>query len=361
VFLLWAITTVLSLSPHYSQTGFFAERVAWQMATENLKCFCTIITANFLPYVLALNESLLQFDDSIQLNVLISDRDEILIDAAKQFSNLRFYFANEICADGIAEKIRDKYRGADMDCFRWSMKPVFMRYLIKKKGFEKIIYVDSDVHFFGDYQFLFDELDQSNVLLTPHWRTSDPHVDSANFLHLYNAGLYNGGFVGANASAVDALDWWARACEFICVKDTSIGQFVDQTHLNLLPVYFDRVKILKHRGCNVANWNQVECRRVKKGEHVLINGDTPIIFIHFTKSTIRGILSGADAELDAYLQKYSNKLNKYGIDVQVYKNDQGSGEKKFTFQFFNPASYKNLYQKKLTKQKIRSLFQRFLS
>jgi hypothetical protein len=47
-------------------------------------------------------------------------------------------------------------------------------------------------------------------------------------------------------------------------KDPSHGQFVDQTHLNLLPIYFDHVKILKHRGCNVANWKQVECRREKK-------------------------------------------------------------------------------------------------
>ena len=263
------------------------------MVSHNSKSFCTISTADYLPYVLALNESILQFDSDIVLNVMISDKRGDYSEIKKKFPNLVFYFVKDFCQGGVAKQIYDKYRHADMDCFRWSMKPVFMKYLIQTLGYTKIIYVDNDIHFFNDYHFLFDALDQSTVLLTPHWRSSDPHIDFSNFAILYTSGLYNGGFVGANRRALDALDWWAMACEFVCVNNPSKGHFVDQTHLNLMPIYFDDVKILKHRGCNVANWNQIECRRVKHTDNmVLINGKTPIIFIHFTKSTIRGIEVG---------------------------------------------------------------------
>ena len=329
------------------------------MATENSKCFCTIITANYLPYVLALNESLLQFDASIRLNVLISDKNETDSGAVSEFPNICFFFADDICRGGISKKIKDKYQKTDMDAFRWSMKPVFMRYLILEKGFEKVIYIDCDVHFYGDWAFLFDALDRSNMLLSPHWRSSDPEKDFSNFILLYTSGLYNGGFVAANQKAIDALDWWAGACEFICVKDASKGQYVDQTHLNLLPIYFDKVEVLKHRGCNVANWNQMECRRIRGSDNkVRINGETPIVFIHFTKSTVRGILSGNDFELNEYLRKYAKRMSRYGIDIQASAGVDGAADKKRTSRFFNSPFFKKLDKNGLIKKRIQQLAQR---
>ncbi len=182
-----------------------------------------------------------------------------------------------------------------MDAFRWSMKPVLMKYLLEQKNVHKVIYLDCDIYFFGDYDFLFDELSRNNVLLSPHWRSSDPHKDPANFAMLYTEGLYNGGFAGANDAAIPALDWWAMACDYICVVDRARGMFVDQVHLNLLPVYFENIGILKHRGCNVANWNMIECERTLSGNNpeVLITGKYPIVFIHFAGSMIRGIFRGA--------------------------------------------------------------------
>ncbi len=196
------------------------------------------------------------------------------------------------------------------------MKPVLINYLLKEKLFEKVIYADCDIHFFDDYQFLLDELDVNNVLITPHWRSSDPHIDNTNFSILYTSGIYNGGFIGVNKYGTDVMDWWAKACEFVCIKDESKGMFVDQVHLNLLPVYFDKISILKHRGCNVANWNMVECGRslAMDKKTVMIAAQYPVVFIHFTKSTIDGILGGADGLLLPHLQQYYASINAYSSD-----------------------------------------------
>jgi lipopolysaccharide biosynthesis glycosyltransferase len=203
-----------------------------------------------------------------------------------------------------------------MDKFRWSMKSVFIKHLLEIENYNKVIYVDNDIHFFNDYNFLFDELDNNDILLTPHWSSSNPYLDEKHYSVLYTSGLFNAGFIGVNNNAVKALNWWAFACEYICEKNESKGQYVDQTHLNLFPIYFDNVKILKHRGCNVAKWNQIECKRtlIANGE-LYINKKYPIVFIHFTKCTIGETINGNDTLLMPYLIGFNDLLKKNGLPV----------------------------------------------
>lgn len=117
------------------------------------------------------------------------------------------------------------------------------------------------------------------------------------------------------------MNWWANACEFICIKDTAKGMFYDQVHLNLLPVYFEHVGIARHKGCNVANWNMVECKRSlnKDGASVIIAGEFEIIFIHFSQSTINGIENGTDPLLRPYLEQYVASVNLYN---EKYKSQE---------------------------------------
>jgi len=284
----------------------------------NSETFCTISTLDHMPYVFTLYDSLKRYHADIALNVLIADAEPGCVKDSERFPHMRLYGIDAVCRLGAGKKIFEKYHALSMDTFRWAMKPVFLKYLIEHAGCEKLVYVDNDIYFFDDYAFLFDEFNGSDVILTPHWRSSDPQADSTNFFTMYTSGLYNGGFVGVTRHALPALAWWASACLFVCEKNASQGQFVDQTHLNLLPIYFDRVKIIKHRGCNVANWNQVECRRVQKDGTVLINGTDPIVFIHFTNSTIRGIVKGDDALLAPFLSIYRENLQHYGVRLPLH-------------------------------------------
>lgn len=286
------------------------------------KSFCTISTLDYMPYVYTLYDSLKRYDADIVIDVFVSDAGRDSLRSMGRLPNVRFYCVEDVCKSGLGRNTYEKYHAVSMDKLRWSMKSVFLRYLIEHAGRQKVIYVDNDICFFNDYAFLFDELDSSDVILTPHWRSSDPHVDSKNFFTLNVDGLYNGGFVGVNKNAVRALEWWAMACLYVCEKNVATGQWDDQAHLNLLPIYFDNVKIIKHRGCNVANWNLVECTRVQTGDRVLINGKDPIVFMHFTKSTIRGILKGKDALLAPFLERYHENLKRYGVQLLTATGDE---------------------------------------
>jgi SAM-dependent methyltransferase len=275
------------------------------------RAFCTIITADYIHYALALNYSLLKYSSDIEMKIFISDSDIDFTDISNQYSNIEFIYLDELCETGIGRKIKKKYIASNMDCFRWSMKPVFINHLLSQ-GIDQVFYLDSDLYFFSPFDFLYKGLENHSVILTPHWRASDPHVDKANFAVLQTSGLYNAGFIGVSKEGIPAMDWWANVCEYKCIKSPEDGLFVDQAYLDQMPVYFDGIKIIRHRGCNVANWNQIECKRTLSSEgKVNINNTWDIVFIHFTNSTIIGIQNGNDTLLEPNLGEYLAILEKF--------------------------------------------------
>jgi hypothetical protein len=275
-----------------------------------MNAFCTIVDEHYVPFAKALSASIEQYDIKKQFFVLICNfepKPEHEDGAGIQWMNL-----SDIMGSVLAKEIIHKYlHQSKKNELRWALKPVLIAWLLDN-GLEKIIYTDCDIQFYSDYKFLFDELDKINVLLTPHWRSSDPLLDEFNFMQLYIYGLYNAGFVGVNSRSIEAMNWWARANLFICEVNSSKGQFVDQTHLNLLPVYFDGVEVLKHRGCNVAGWNLIECKRtLQENGSVLINDKWPVVFVHYSEATFYFIQHNQDPLLKPCLENYQMRVNNY--------------------------------------------------
>ncbi len=273
---------------------------------------CTIITANYLPYALALLESVRSFEPDVHFNIFISDTDAQSFSNSLNDRNVSFHFANDVCRSGIGQQIRDKYQTTDHDAFRWSCKPIFINHLIRINGYERVLYFDCDIYIFDAFRFLFDVLKKHHVLLTPHWRTKEPEIDSEEYRFLFNHGLYNAGFVGVNTQGTEAMDWWARCCLHSCARGSFEGEYVDQSILNLMPVYFEGVHVLRHKGCNVAIWNRHECRRVMQQDGTVKIDDTyPVVFIHFSA----GIPRSWDPMLGSYMDRFLTSLRRFDESV----------------------------------------------
>jgi hypothetical protein len=273
--------------------------------------FCTIITYSHLHYAYALNETLMEHGNA-SLCVLVVDCSPSELPAPSGQNNITFFTKEQAAQTDHFDIIFKKYYRENLDKFRWCMKPVFMIYLLNKLNLRKIIYIDPDCMIFDKYGFLFDELDNANILLSPHWRSMNPYKDSGNFSTNFTDGLYNGGFVGASINGQDALSWWAQACGYKCEKEPCNGFFDDQRYLDFLQSRFERVHALRHKGCNIAAWNIVDCKRTPDSTgKILINEKWPIVFIHFTASTMRAILSGRDKHLLHYLEKQNKLLKQF--------------------------------------------------
>ena len=269
------------------------------------KTFCTIATKSHIPYVLALYESLKEYDKDILLNACIID-DEPKKD---EFEGLKFYPLKVLSKNKIGKLIIKKY-GKNQDKLRWGLKSVFIDFLITKKKYDKVIYVDTDIHFFNNYNFLFSLLDKYSILLTPHWREFFPS-QGRGFKIFIKDGFFNAGFIGCNKEGVDAIRWWSSCCLYKIERDYCKGFYDDQKYLDLIPLIFKNVRILNHKGCNVAEWNKVVCKRTKVKKEVLINKKWPIIFIHFTESLIKRIEKGKEELILEYYKKYKNRLKKF--------------------------------------------------
>jgi SAM-dependent methyltransferase len=290
--------------------------------------FCTIITWNYMEYAVTLYHSLREYEPAVDFHVLVVDRDYVEYPGlCETYPNLTIHFCETICGHGLGAAILKKYGGASADCTRWSLKPVFLSYLISR-GYDQAFFLDPDLYFYSSPRILLEELGNQGILLTPHWRSSDPDRDRVNFAILQTSGLFNAGCVGATEAGLRGLEWWARVCLHECVKAPERGLFVDQAYLDLLPIYFESVKILRHRGCNVANWNQIECQREENQPGVITINGFPLVFVHFTASTIHGIEAGDDPLLRDHLARYRAALDankKWALPLQEAETGGDAG------------------------------------
>ena len=267
--------------------------------------FCTITTISHLYKVYALAESLKNQQHPFLLNVLIIDDDRDF-----EFENCSFLKLADIQAQQGAAEIIKKYK-SNKDKLRWSLKPVLMKYLLLQPGTNGLIYLDNDLYFFSEYAFLFELLNSHSFLLTPHYYKNDPN-ENQNWLEAnFRIGLYNAGFVGANKSALNTLQWWADCCLYRCEKNSFRGLFDDQKYLDIIPIIETTALILRHKGCNVAGWNAEICKREIVDRRVLIDGKFEIVFIHFNENTIREIVEGSDFILFNYYRTYIEALKKF--------------------------------------------------
>ena len=271
--------------------------------------FCTITTADHLYKTLSLYDSVRAIHPDVYMHALCIDE----LYEVTTSDNIGFYKISDLAGMTAADTILSKY-SQSKDKLRWSLKPVFLRYLLENKT-DKVIYADNDIYFYDDYAFLFEMLDEHDFLLTPHHYPRDPTKEQ-NWLEAnYKVGLYNAGFVGVNKAAIPTLQWWAECCAYRCEKNPLRGTFDDQKYLDLIPVIDENAHIVRHKGCNVADWNRTVISRSEKNGKVILNDKYPLIFIHYNGTTVRAIDEGREPCLKESLNIYLQNIKQHKPDI----------------------------------------------
>jgi hypothetical protein len=201
--------------------------------------------------------------------------------------------------------------------------------LFEKTGAKHLVYLDPDIWVLRPLDGLLAHFRGANILLTPHQTQPDSRDDVIrdNELGSLRHGVYNLGFLGLKRSeeTFRFLHWWNYRLMKFCYDQVVEGLFTDQKWIDLVPVFFENVAVLKSPGFNVSTWNLSQRRitRTERGE-LEANG-VPIGFFHFS-----GYDSGAqkimmkkyglgDPEVFRLREKYDRELSR--IELARYQRN----------------------------------------
>lgn len=212
-----------------------------------------------------------------------------------------------------------------------AVKPFFIKYLYHRDvNVSKVIYLDPDILVLGSLNQLLDNLTKYMLVVTPHGVTSsDLPGGISTELDMLGTGIYNLGFLGTSRKPriFEFLEWWGRRLESYCYYQPQNSLFVDQLWMILVPHFFGDVYVENDFGYNVSYWNAYERTLSKINNHYLINGQTPLIFYHFSSysaihpnvMTRRRCMTFAETpELRGLFDTYRNRLLKNGFnDINI--------------------------------------------
>lgn len=250
----------------------------------DIKIAFTICSNNYLAQANTLKTSFLKHNQDFEFWIILVDKKSPEVDYGL-FEPAKLILASEISVYDF-EDLLNKYNIIELNT---SIKPSLFKYFISQyKSIKAIYYLDPDLYFYSSLS-LADNLLSSgkSAALTPH--ILDPITrdgffpDENTFL---NFGIYNLGFIGINPNNVNALrllDWWEERTLHHGQIDLCRGYFVDQLWMNLAPVLFEDIAIIKNYGYNMAPWNLHERTLTNVKGDVIVNAEDDLVFYHFSK------------------------------------------------------------------------------
>ncbi|HEY0760291.1 MAG TPA: group 1 glycosyl transferase [Acidisarcina sp.] len=280
---------------------------------------CTIVSANYLPYARTFCQSFRMYHPSYELYVLLVDRIPPALDLAAE--DFILVPVEELGIPNFPS-IAFLYDILELNT---NVKPTFLKWLLAR-GVQQLIYFDPDICVYSNADVIYDLLQTSNIIITPHITRAPEDKQHLLEQELLSLGTFNLGFVAVSGSAesLKFLDWWEERCLEKGFADPRNALFVDQKWVNLAPAMFDGVLILKHPGCNMAHWNIHERHLTRAGDSYRVNDAVPLIFYHFSgfKAAETTLVSGKDRsgvtieerpDLGQILSEYRNLLLGNGL------------------------------------------------
>lgn len=239
----------------------------------------TIVSKNYISAARVLAKSFLKHHPGASFFVFLVDEVEGRIDAESEPFHLIGF--GDVPLSG-ATTFPYRYTILELNT---AVKPFVLEYVFNTfPELDEVLYIDPDIEVFADLQGIWNGLADHDIVVTPHMRRPFNDGRLPTELNIVQSGTYNLGFIGLrrSAAAAELLTWWQERLHLECVVDIPRGLFTDQKWIDLVPAYFESVKILRDPAYNVAYWNLHErtLERIGEGQY-LVNGE-PLRFFHFS-------------------------------------------------------------------------------
>lgn len=215
--------------------------------------FATLFNHTFLPYGLALHDSLIRQEEPFHLWILCMDNT-----VHNQLTKLNLPYVTLIPVEEVeTDQLRTVKSERSVREYCWTLTPFIPQIVFERNPkISRVTYLDSDIFFFDKPSILLDEFDEhgKHVLITEH--AYAPEYDDTK-----TSGRFCVQFMTFRNTyeAKEVMNWWQNKCVEWCFEEDEdeIGLFGDQKYLDLWPDLFpDKVHILQQYEKTLAPWNE---------------------------------------------------------------------------------------------------------
>ncbi|HKQ03910.1 MAG TPA: glycosyl transferase [Blastocatellia bacterium] len=174
--------------------------------------------------------------------------------------------------------------------------PLFV--LNHNPAIDLITYLDSDLFFFNDPEPIFQEMQNHSIAIIKH-RFPEQHR------WMEQNGIFNVGWLTfrRDNEGLACLSWWRERCLEWCHDYIDGERFADQKYLDRFPELFASLKVVEHKGANLAAWN-LGNYKLYASSNVLLVDDQPLLFYHF-----QGLRKIAPGVIDPCVQFYNLRVS----------------------------------------------------
>jgi hypothetical protein len=259
----------------------------------------TLCSNNYLAQAITLGKSIASFNPGYSFIIGLVDQKHGNLDyTALPFEVVEM---DKIGIPDIEALIR-KYEIRELNT---AVKASFFKYFMKEMPEQSFAtYLDPDILVYDSFHELEAVMRDHDFALTPHFTTPLNDMYRQQEEDFLNSGLYNLGFLSVKKSpaGLQMLDWWEEKLLSKAYIRFEKGLFTDQIWINFLPLYYDKVAILNHKGYNVAYWNLHEREILPELTVCFREQVFPLTFYHF---------SGYHPDHPEILSKYQDRFNLY--------------------------------------------------
>ena len=255
----------------------------------------TIASANYLPYVKTLMQSVRDTNPEYRRYLILADKKPLAEVACGDLYDV-------IEADSLGiDSFDDMVLRYDVMEFNTAVKPFAIDWLFENTDAANVIYLDPDIRVYRPLRELDTALNEgAAAVVTPHLTRPLEDKKSPNDYNMLQAGVFNLGFIAVSRDieAREFVRWWSRRLKTQCHADFTRNLFTDQRWVDLAPCYIGKLKVLRNPAYNVAYWNLAQ-RPVRLGAKMpRINGEQ-LAFFHF---------SGLDRNRETVVSKHQDRF-----------------------------------------------------
>ena len=261
--------------------------------------YCTIVSKSRLYQFLSLIVSLTKVrDGNFQFFVLCVDDHAYNLLNKLNWKNVNLFHEKE-----VSEYIVSLKKDRKIHEYCWTLKGVFIEAILNQyPEVMRVTYMDSDLYFWGDPEWIFNNQSNCSVLLSKEEKFNPEWTHKFTKRIKKITGEYNSGFISFKRSELGntCLKWWKEKLLEYCKIDFKKGTFGDQKYLNEMPELFEGVCDIATPGVNIGPWNYLKYQFTNKKNQVFID-QNKLIFYHF--SGVRVIKKQDKIEFTHYSEK----------------------------------------------------------